>query len=363
MIPIVKPYIPPQEELMPLLEEVLYSGYIAQGEKVEEFERKLRAYLGVEHLLTLNSGTAALHIALTLLGISEGDEVISTVVTAEPTNTTIALTGASIVWADVERTTGLICPSSIEKRITPKTKAIVIVHYAGMVADMDRVYAVSEKYNIPIIEDCAHAFGAEYKKEKLGFYSDFAIYSFQAIKHLTTVDGGLLVLKSKDYYKRAKKLRWFGLDKSISRESNNITEAGYKYHMNDVNATIGICQMNHIESNVNEYISNGIYFDQHILNPSINKMVYTKDSAPAYWLYTFLVNNPSRFIKYANENGIVASQLHKRNDKHTIFKSDIELLGVDYFYNHFVHIGCGSWVTKERERVCEIINQYDDPFI
>lgn len=363
MIPIVKPYIPPKEVLMPLIEDVLYSGYIAQGVKVEEFERRLSTYLGVENCLTLNSGTAALHIALSLLGISKGDEVISTVVTAEPTNTTIALTGASIVWADVESNTGLICPTSIEKRITSKTKAIVIVHYAGMVADMERIYEVSRKYKIPIIEDCAHAFGAEYKNKKLGFYSDFAIYSFQAIKHLTTIDGGLLIVKSQAYYTRAKKLRWFGLDKSVSRELNDITEAGYKYHMNDVNATIGICQLDYIESNVNQYIENGRYFDEFISSKSIKKMEYKSGTSPSYWLYTFLVKNPSDFIHYAMNNGLAASQLHKRNDRHTLFKTNEKLTGVDYFFDHFIHIGCGSWVTSERERVCKILNEYNDPFI
>ena len=196
MIPIVSPFIPPRQVLMPALEKVIYSGYIAQGEQVEKFESKLGDYFENKKILTVNSGTSALHLSLILANVGTGDEVISTALTAEPTNTAIAQTGASVIWADTEPLTGLICPKSVEKLITNKTKAIMIVHYAGMVANLNEFYSIREKYNIPIIEDCAHAFGAEYKGKKLGYYSDFAIYSFQAIKHLTTIDGGLLVLKT-----------------------------------------------------------------------------------------------------------------------------------------------------------------------
>ena len=190
MIPIVKPFIPPKEVLMPALEKTIYSGYIAQGQKVEDFEFKLGQYFENKNILTVNSGTSALHLSLILANVGPGDEVISTALTAEPTNTSIAQTGAKVVWADTEALTGLICPKSVEKLITNKTKAIMIVHYAGMVANLNEFYRIREKYTIPIIEDCAHAFGAEYKGKKLGYYSDFAIYSFQAIKHLTTIDGG-----------------------------------------------------------------------------------------------------------------------------------------------------------------------------
>lgn len=197
MISIVKPYIPPKDVLMPALEKTIYSGYIAQGQKVDDFEFKLGQYFENNNVLTVNSGTSALHLSLILANVGPGDEVISTALTAEPTNTAIAQTGAKVIWADTEPFTGLICPKSVEKLITNKTKAIMIVHYAGMVANLNEFYSIREKYNIPVIEDCAHAFGAEYKGKKLGYYSDFAIYSFQAIKHLTTIDGGLLVLKDR----------------------------------------------------------------------------------------------------------------------------------------------------------------------
>ena len=150
MIPLIKTSIPPRETLMPKLEEVLYSGYVAQGEAVEEFERKFERYIGGGNTLSLNSGTAALHIALILAGVTQGDEVISTALTAEPTNVAIKMVGAKVRWADVDYNTGNISPEAIEKAINSKTKAIIVVDYAGIPVDVKRIKEISEKYNIPV---------------------------------------------------------------------------------------------------------------------------------------------------------------------------------------------------------------------
>ena len=133
MIPLVKPFIPPKEVLMPEIEEILYSGYIAEGEAAWRFEDKLRQFIHNPYLLAVQSGTAALHLALLQLGVGAGDEVISTPMTSEPTNTTIAITGAKVIWGDVDVHTGLLDPESVKKKITDKTKAIMLVHYAGKV--------------------------------------------------------------------------------------------------------------------------------------------------------------------------------------------------------------------------------------
>ncbi|MFM7858480.1 MAG: DegT/DnrJ/EryC1/StrS family aminotransferase, partial [Flammeovirgaceae bacterium] len=159
MIPLVKPFVAPPEDLMPALKEVLYSGYIAEGEKVKYFEQMFGSYVDNPYCLALNSGTAALHIALILAGVKSEDEVISTAMTAEPTNIAIMQAGAKIVWADVDPSNGLISAESIRTRISKKTKAIMIVHYAGMVAELDEIQKVANEFNLPIIEDAAHALG------------------------------------------------------------------------------------------------------------------------------------------------------------------------------------------------------------
>ena len=359
LLPIVKPYLPPKEELIPALTKVLYSGYIAQGAEVEQFESGLKEYFGVSNILSLNSGTAALHLALILAGVKSGDEVISTPLTAEPTNTTIAQTGARIVWADVEEDTGLICPNSVRKIITSKTKAIMVVHYAGMVADLNRLYEISHSFGIPIIEDCAHAFGAKFKGQLLGYYSDYAIYSFQAIKHFTTIDGGALITKSKDDYHRAKKLRWFGLDKTIPRLKNDITEIGFKYNMNDINALIGNIQLRHLENNVEKYKSNGHFFDSEINGLSyISKIQHHQNTECAYWLYTARVERRTDFINYMRSHGIDCSMVHLRNDRHSVFSHEMSLVNLNAFYSSYVHWGCGWWIEDQhRQKIVELIKK------
>lgn len=349
MIPLIKPFIPAPEVLMPRLEKILYSGYIAEGEATLEFEVRLSELIGNPYCLTMNSGTAALHIALILAGVKAGDEVISTALTAEPTNTTIALTGARVVFADVDINTGLISPQSIEENITKKTKAIMVVHYAGMVCDMDKINKISYKYRIPVIEDAAHAFMSQYNGQYVGNNSPYTCFSFQAIKHLTTVDGGLLCLKNEAEYHRARKMRWFGLDKKVPRLESDIAEAGFKYHMNNVNATIGLVQLEHLRENVLKYIENGKFFDEHFKDiAGLTLIPYYPNTSPSYWLYTVKVERRDDFIKMMADNGIMASPLHLRNDRHSVFNAQKNKLpNLDRFYNSFVHTPCGWWLTGE----------------
>jgi perosamine synthetase len=360
MLPLVKTSIPDKEILMPKLEEVLYSGYVAQGEVVEQFERAFEDYIGEGYTLSLNSGTAALHIALLLAGVEPGSEVISTALTAEPTNVAIKMTGATIKWADIDYKTGNICPDSIEKAITAKTKAIIVVDYAGIPVDVKRIKEVSEKYNVPVIQDAAHALGAKFKGKKTGCHFPFTIYSFQAIKHLTTIDGGALQVLDKDLYEKGKLIRWFGLDKKTTRMDNNITIQGYKYHMNNVNAAIGLVQLGDIESLIQKYITNGKYLDEQLKGVNgVELIEYYSDSEPSYWLYTLKVDNREAFIKKMEENGIAASELHKRNDLHSYLNDNPATLpNLDAFYKKMVHIPCGWWVTKEDcDKMIQLIKQ------
>lgn len=359
-IPLVKTFMPAKEKLLPRLTEVLYSGYIGQGEIVEQFESKLCDFLSAKHCLTVNSGSSALHIALILAGVGPGDEVISTVLTAEPTNTVISQTGATIVWADIDFDTGNLCPEDVERKISSKTKAIVVVDYAGVPVDIKRFQALEKKYGIPIIEDAAHAFGASFDGKKLGSHFSFVAFSFQAIKHLTTVDGGLLCIRDEELYEKAKIIRWFGLDKKIARQLNNISIQGYKYHMNNVNACIGIVQLEEFDTRLSAYVSNGRYYDNELKNiKDIELLKYYESSNPSYWLYTLKVKRREDFINKLKQNGIEASPLHKRNDVHHIFRySKAHLPNVDRFELEWVHIPCGPWVGEsEREMIASVIKE------
>ncbi len=349
MLPLIKTYIPPREDLMPKIEEVLYSGYIAQGEVVENFERKFEEFIGSGYTLSLNSGTAALHIALILAGVKEGDEVISTAMTAEPTNVVIKMVGAKVRWADVDYETGNISAKAIESAINEKTKAIIVVDYAGTPVDVNSIQQVSLKYNIPVIEDAAHALGTTYNGKKTGNHFPFTVFSFQAIKHLTTIDGGALQIQDKELYEKGKLIRWFGLDKKLSRLDNDIQIQGFKYHMNNVNATIGLVQLETIEDLLQQYRTIGKYLDVKLKGLSgLETVVHYPDSESSYWLYTLKVDRRDDFIKMMADNGFMASEIHKRNDLHTYLNDyPAEMPNLDKFYSRLVHIPCGWWVTLE----------------
>ena len=358
MLPLIKTYIPPREILLPKIEEVLYSGYIAQGEVVENFERKFEEFIGSGYTLSLNSGTAALHIALILAGVKEGDEVISTAMTAEPTNVAIKMVGAKVRWADVDYETGNIAPKAIENAINEKTKAIIVVDYAGTPVDVKKIQEISLKYNIPVIEDAAHALGTTYNGKKTGNHFPFTVFSFQAIKHLTTVDGGALQIQDKELYEKGKLIRWFGLDKKLTRLENDIQIQGYKYHMNNVNATVGLVQLETIEELLHKYRTIGKYLDLKLKGlQGLETVVHYPNSESCYWLYTLKVDRRDDFIKMMADNGFMASEIHKRNDLHTYLNDyPAEMPNLDKFYSRLVHIPCGWWVTLEDcDKMIELI--------
>ena len=345
MIPLIKTHTP-QTIDKPLL-ETLHSGYITQGPKVDEFEGRVADFLGTKNVVALNSGTSALTLAMRLAGIGPGDEVITTAMTCTATNLPVLSLGASIVFADCDPITGNINTESIEKLITSKTKAILFVDWGGMPADLDQIVSIARAHNLKVIEDAAHAFGAEYKGQKVGTIADFTCFSLQAIKHITTGDGGLLTCKDPADYERAKVLRWFGIDRSKSgldsRIDQDIEEWGYKFHMNDLNATIGIVQMDHVGSVLQAHRNNARYYEEK-LDKYFVRNVDPEDRRSAWWLYTLIL--PSRkerddFKKYMNDGGVMTNQVHKRNDEYTVFKQFAPkkgLDGLDYFADRMICI-------------------------
>lgn len=358
MIPLVKTNLPPRDVLMPELEKVIYSGYIAQGEQVDEFERLFQAYIGAGLSLSLNSGTAALHMALLLSGVKEGDVVVSTPMTAEPTNIAIKIAGAKIRYADVDPRNGLSDPSSVEKLIDERVKAIMVVDYAGMPVDIAAFQKIEKKYAIPVIEDAAHALGAKYRGQMIGSHFSKVIFSLQAIKHLTTADGGILQLPDQKSWDAGRLMRWFGIDKKLSRMDNNIQSLGFKYHMNNVNATIGLVQMRYIRSVVDRFVDNGRFYDRKLAGvPGLEIPYYNEGAEPSYWLYTLKAERRDDLAKKLQEHGIMASELHKRNDSHDFLRDFPDVLpGMDEFYGRLLHIPCGWWVNGEdRERIVDVI--------
>ena len=200
-------------------------------------------FAGKTIVYATGSGTDALHLAYILAGLKKGDEVIAPVYTCTATNIPFLYMGVNIKFADIDIETMNISVDSVKKLITKKTKAIICMHYGGLPCDLDELQILANKYKIPLIEDAAHAVGATYKKKTIGSISDFTMFSFQAIKHITTGDGGMLSLKNKKLIEKAKRIRWFGIsreDKQKGIWENDISEIGYKYQMTDLGASLAI---------------------------------------------------------------------------------------------------------------------------
>lgn len=391
-IPLFKVFMSPDAKHK--VGEVLDSGYIGQGSVVEEFENKLQEYFDHTRILTLNAGTSALHLALHLLkkptkmyrniyeyvvfeeydwpGIQDGDEILATPLTCTASNWPILANHLNIKWVDIDPTTLNMDLEDLERKMTAKTKAIMGVHWGGYPLDLNKIKDIQERFMAKhgwhpiLIEDAAHGMGTKYKGKFLGSHGNMVINSLQAIKHITSVDGGLLYCPTKELYDRAKLLRWYGIDRNPEGRTDfrcevNIPEWGFKFHMNDVCAAVGLTNFKHLEEILTKHRANAKFYDENLTG--LNKVTLLKREEgfeSAFWIYSMLVEDRPSFYEYMRKCGITVSQVHERNDKHTCvseFKSDLPVL--DATIGKVVSIPVGWWVTEEqRNYIVECIRAW-----
>lgn len=363
MIDLFRPFVAPDvlEFLKPVLSYDL-SGrmFIGQGNKVELFEKAFQFLCDLDRrAYSVNSGTAGLELAAQLIGFKEGDEIITTPITCTATQTGIFLYGATPVWADVDPYTGLIDPADVERKISPNTKAIIAVNWGGKMPD----YGVLKSFGIPVIEDAAHGPYATTRER-----GDYIMWSLQAIKFLTTIDGGMLYVPE-GQEKRAKLLRWYGLDRESKQDfrcEQDIKEVGRKLHMNDVTATIGLANIRYTQQLVRAHNDNALYYTTMVQNPAIHLPTYEDDHP--YWIYTVIVKDAPHFKTYMEQNNIMVSPVHARNDKHSAMKAAASksfmnyknlLAGTDFFDMHQMSIPVGFWLTMEDKKyIVDTLNRY-----
>jgi dTDP-4-amino-4,6-dideoxygalactose transaminase len=275
-----------------------------------------------------------------------------------------------IKWVDIDEKTLNMDLDDLERKITPKTKAIIAVHWGGYPLDLDRLKRIQEKsfelygFKPAIIEDGAHSFGSEYKGKKLGNHGNMVMYSLQAIKHITAIDGGLLVLPHQDLYNRSKLIRWYGIDRGGNRKDfrceADIVEWGFKFHMNDVCATVGIENLKDADTIIGKHRENAKFYDENLTGVNgVTLLERNPDHNSAFWIYSLLVENRDGFYKHMKDCGIVVSQVHERNDKHTAvkeFRSPLPTL--DRVLPKVVSIPVGWWVTpEERQYIVDCIKK------
>jgi dTDP-4-amino-4,6-dideoxygalactose transaminase len=376
------------EDVIKPLNDVLMSGFITQGAKVEEFETSLKKFIGNPYILSLNSATAGLTLALRLLknpdknfgwpGFDdEKDIVLTPALTCFATTASILANHCNIRWLDVDLNTCNIDLNDLKNKLSEKTKVIYIVHWGGTPVDLDALKEVQEysleKFGFKpmIVEDCAHAFGAEYNDKKIGNNENICVFSLQAIKHLTTGDGGIITLPNQILYDRCKLLRWYGIDRDKRnykgkdfRLENDITEYGYKFHMNDINATIGLHNLPHIPGLLEKNRANAAYLDEHLKNVEGIQLLYNNPkSKSAYWLYSIRVFNGKKldFMEKMKEAEIMTSQVHNRNDINSCVTQFEEILpNLDILEKELVCIPVGWWLTQENLQ--HIVNKIQDFF-
>lgn len=358
MIPLFKVRMSDEAHLS--VKEVLESGFIGQGPKVEIFEEALQKELKTKtRPVTVNSCTSAIDLALELIGVGSQDEVIATPQTCFASNIHIIHRKAKIRWADIDPITGLMDPKSVAKLINKNTKAIIAVNWAGKYAD----YKSLKSFGIPVIEDAAHTWDVFLTDDiERG---DYICYSFQAIKFLTTADGGIIVCPpGKD--EEARILRWYGLDRTKNesfRCTQNITKVGFKYHMNDVNASIGLSNLSVARESVESNRKNSKFFIENVNNSLLTLPEW--DETCSYWLFSMHVSKglKENFTKYLTDNGIACSPVHYRNDRYdtTIKFSEGELPGVDSFTETQICIPNGFWLNNnDLNYIVKILNEYEN---
>ena len=322
-----------------LIKETLDSTFISEGKRVKQFEEALESQLGLSNPVAVNSGTSALHLALVLAGVGPGDEVILPAQTFVATGLVILMQRATPVFADIDPLTGNISPESIKEKITDRTKAIIAVHWGGYPCDLDEINAIANEHGLTVIEDAAHALGATYKGRSIGSISRFTAFSFQAIKHLTTGDGGALCCPDCEDAHQAFVRRWFGIDRAKSRPSilgereYDIPDIGYKFHMNDLAASVGLGNLADLPQRLLRRQQIGAFYRQQLANvPGIQLLRMNDNRTHAYWLFTMLVERRENFICNLAKQGIPASVVHLRIDHNSVFGGlRLELTGQTEF--------------------------------
>ena len=358
------------ESAMKNITNVLNSGFINEGEQVHQLELQINKFLGTNQALLVNSCTSAITLALRIIGVGVGDEVISTPMTCIATNTPIYNTGAKIVWADLDISTGQISPSDIGRKITSKTKCIVVVDWAGSPCDLIEIEKIAKSHDIPVIQDAAHAFGAMLDGKSISEYSDFTCYSFQAIKHFTTGDGGALVCRSYKDFNLAKKLKWFGFDREEVKDVKGewkgqkwdadikSDEVGYKFNMNNLSAAIGIANLESIQSVLSAHRKNAqTYINLLSSHDKISLLENKPSSLSSHWVFTLRLNLTEKerdvVLKRLNDQGIGAGLVHLPNYVYSAFKEfQLPLPNTENFAATQLSLPCGWWLE---EKDCKLI--------
>ena len=351
MIPLFMPFMPETSEI----DAILHSGALAYGTYTKQFEERLKEYFNTSNLIVTNSFNTAISVALTTLGIVPGEEVIASPMACLASTQPYLSSGLEVRWADVDPQTGTLSPDSVRQQITHRTKAIVHNHFCGYPGYIDEINDIGQAQGIPVIDDGIECFGSEYKGKKIGNCgTDVTIFSLTAVRFCNCIDGGIVIFKDEEDYKKSLLIRDCGIDRPHFRDELgeisldcDIRLVGYSATMSNVNGYIGLKQMEVIDDLILKHREQAekwraIYDFQSTMVP-----IYRKDCNPNYWVYGMLTDDKVETIKSFRKMGYYASGVHIRNDIYSAFgKQNTPLPGVDKFYKSFVALPCGWWMEQ-----------------
>jgi len=333
-IPLFHPYLSPAAKKAAT--DVLDTKFIGQGAKIQEFEIEFGKKFRADYAISTNSCTSALQLAYRLAEFKKGDKVLVPLMTCSATIHPLLIQGATPVFVDIKEDF-TVDPEDIRRKMDKDVKGIVVMHYGGTMCDMDSIMDIAKEYNVPVIEDTAQAVGAYYNGEKVQGYAgtigDFGCFSFQAIKYMTTIDGGMLTVKDPDLYEKGKRIRWFGIDRDLKikkgweqfqdwktrKMTYDVTEIGYKFHMNDFNAAMGMVGLRELDEVLEHYQRLFFTYKDCLKDVDGVKFLPTK-RGDTHWLMTVLLDDRDGIAKKLRDKGVETNVVHIRSDVYSLFK-------------------------------------------
>jgi perosamine synthetase len=336
--------------------EVLHSGKIAAGPYVKQFADDFGKLVNQTHVVTVNDMSSAIQIALRIIGVGPGDEVLASPFACMSTNAPIATSGATAVWVDIDPRTGTLDPDALERAITPRSKAVIVYHLAGYPADLRRIAAICQQRELKLIEDCDNALLATVDGKQVGCFGDFAVYSFYPNRQINATEGGALCCRLAGDAERALRLRRYGIDLTRFRDSDgeidagcDIPEVGWAATLNNLCSAIGHVQLDGVTNRIAQSRSVAARLTQ-VLSQIAGVEVVSPlpGSVPSYWAFLVKVRNRDKVLTAVKRLGVQASKLHQRTDIYSGFSSArSNLPNANKFLDQLIGLPCGWWVSED----------------
>lgn len=356
-IPFMMAQFPP--EVPPLLSPIFSSGYVGAGPRVTSFEDALRSILKTSNVLSTSSGTAALTLVYSAIGISAETTVLSTPMTCTATNIPLVHLGAKIKWLDIDPLTGNVSAETLKRALesTPYASAAVVMDWGGNPCNYDEMTDICKHYNnLRLIADSAQAFGSKYKGKLIGTNADFHCFSFGPTKLLSCIEGGAVICKESTWLRALRCLRWHGIDRDnrdpIRFWNYDINRPGYRFTLNDVFAHIGEYLLSRLGARLERRRELAGIYDSELKHiDGLQILRRDANTEPNHWMYTVLAQGRESLMDKLHREGIHAATPHLRNDKMTCFipyDASGQLHGVNQFSKEYLCLPIGEWVSNEQ---------------